>query len=415
MSHISAHAPAPHHLEAMSPPPPRPRPPAIQDPRAAMAARLPGWLQPFLTRLTAKPAPGEAPRGEVPGHRFVLAACAWTAGGVALSLLPFLLAEPSLLAWVLLLPLGLLATSSGLGLFQVVVFHHCSHGTVFATRARNRTVGRLVSALLLFKRFEDYQRGHMLHHSPNKLLTEEDEFADFVLGLMRLRAGTPRRTLWRRVLVSLVSPAFHARFLAARLRGAMRSGDRAHDWTSRLAWGGAVAAAAATGTLVEFALVWVLPATVLLQQATVFRILCEHRFPEPAVIEARGKGLVVEAPMGVFPGVMPPAARAATACGLAAWTLWWLQMLTVQLFVRLFMLVGDVPCHDFHHRRPGTRRWNDYAHAREADAEAGSPGFPGGYTDVWGLFRAVDMNLTSLAAAPPPPQTAEAGCSGSRP
>jgi hypothetical protein len=260
---------------------------------------------------------------------------------------------------------------------------------------------RLVSAILLFKRFDDYQREHMLHHSPNKLLTEEDEFADFVLRLMRLQAGAPRHVLWRRVLISLVSPYFHARFLVARLKGAMFSGDRTHDWTSRLAWGGATAAAAATDNLAPFAVAWVLPVTVLLQAATVFRILCEHRFPEPVVTELRGKPFVAEATMGVFPGLMPPADRAGTIRGLAAWTLWWVQMLTVQLFVRLVILVGDAPCHDFHHRRPGARRWTSYAHARQADLEAGSPGFPAGYTDVWGLLRAVDMNLTSLALLSP--------------
>jgi hypothetical protein len=319
--------------------------------------------------------------------------------GVCLSLLPFLLSSP--IACAIALPFGLAATCSGLGIFQVVVFHHCSHGTVFANRERNRTVGRLISALLLFKRFDDYQREHMLHHSPNKLLTNEDEFADFVLRLMRLQAGAPCHILWRRVLLSLVSPRFHARFLVARLKGAMFSGDRGHDWTSRLAWGGTTAAAAASGNLVPFAVAWVLPVTILLQAATVFRILCEHRFPEPAVTDARGKPFVVEATMGVFPGLMPPAARAGTMRGVAAWALWWVQMLTVQLFVRVVVLVGDAPCHDFHHRRPGARRWTSYAHARQADLEAGSPGFPAGYTDVWGLLRAVDMNLTSLSMLPP--------------
>ena len=33
------------------------------DPRTRMAARLPGYLQPFLTWLTAKPAPGEVAPG----------------------------------------------------------------------------------------------------------------------------------------------------------------------------------------------------------------------------------------------------------------------------------------------------------------------------------------------------------------
>lgn len=373
--------------------------PLLPNPRDAMAARLPAAVQPFLTWLTAMPAPGET-RPDRPAAHFVAGALALVLGGVALGGVPFALAAPPPLAW-LLLPLGWLLTSSGLGLFQVVIFHHCSHGTVFSNRARNRQVGRMVSAFLLFKRFDDYQREHMMHHSAKKLLTEEDEFADFVLGMCRLEPGLPKAELWRRVALITVSPAFHLRFLLRRIQASLFTGDRGHDWMGRAFWAGLLALAAATGLLVELLVLWVLPVTVLLQVATIYRILCEHRFPDAHVIALRDKQFVCEATTGVFAGRPVPEARAGTPRGLAQWALWWLNMLTVQLFVRLFVLVGDAPCHDFHHRRPATRRWTNYIHARQQDAEAGSPGFPQGYTACWGLFEAVDSNLATLAATAP--------------
>lgn len=375
------------------------RPPAHRNPREAMAARLPAAVQPFLTWLTAMPAPGET-RADRPAAHFVAGALALVLGGMALGAVPLLLAQPPLLTW-LLLPLGLLLTSSGLGLFQVVIFHHCSHGTVFANRGRNRQVGRMVSAFLLFKRFDDYQREHMMHHSAKKLLTEEDEFADFVLGMCRLEPGLPKAELWRRVALITVSPAFHLRFLRRRIQASLFTGDAAHDWMGRAFWAGLIALALATGTVMELLLLWVLPVTVLLQVATIYRILCEHRFPDAHFIALRDKNFVCEATTGVFAGRPPPEARADSLRGLAQWAGWWLSMLTVQLFVRLFVLVGDAPCHDFHHRRPATRRWTNYIHARQQDAEAGSPGFPQGYTECWGLYEAVDSNLATLAATTP--------------
>src|SRR3712207_5150237 len=214
------------------------------DPRALMAAQLPAMVQPFLTWLTARPAPGEAER-ERAAWTFVSEALLWIVAGVALGALA-LQAGAGAALW--LLPLSLLATSSGLGLFQVVVFHHCSHGTVFEQRHHNRNAGRLISAVLLFKHFDSYQHEHRLHHNARKLLTEEDEFADFVLEMCRLEPEVPKRELWRRVLLNVVfSPAFHARFLIRRVRAAWGSSDVVHNAVGVAVWLAATFVCAAMG------------------------------------------------------------------------------------------------------------------------------------------------------------------------
>jgi hypothetical protein len=64
-------------------------------------------------------------------------------------------------------------------------------------------------------------------------------------------------------------------------------------------------------------------------------------------------------------------------------------------------MVGDAPCHDFHHRKPASKKWTSYIHARQSDLDAGSPGYPAGYFECWGLIAAVDRNLASLAATAP--------------
>ncbi len=366
---------------------------APADARLAMYDRLPGVLQPFLTWLTAKPAPGEAMLSRSPLW-FVACASLQVLIGVAMAWGALRL--PTLPA-ATLVSLGALLTTSGLGLFQVVVFHHCSHGTVFKDRETNIRVGRLISAILIFKHFDEYKRDHMLHHNARKLLTEEDEFADFVFGACRLQAGVAKRELWRRVVGNLVSPVFHGQFLLRRMQAAFCSRDRAHNLIGVAAWGTMTALAVALHQVGPFLVAVALPMTLLLQVATVFRILCEHRFPDHAIMEQRGKDFACHATSGVFPGAMPPARSLRSLRGVAEWTLWWAEMLTVQLFVRMFVLVGDAPCHDFHHRRPASKRWTSYAQARQTDLEAGSPGFNVDYIETWGLFTAVDQTLQSLA------------------
>jgi hypothetical protein len=257
-----------------------------------------------------------------------------------------------------------------------------------------------VSSILLFKHFDLYQREHMVHHNANKLFTDEDEFTDFVVGICDLAPANSREALWRRLILDLVSPRFHGRFLYKRIKGGLFSFDPVHNWTGRVFWLALIAGAAACHLLATLLVVWILPVTILLQVATVFRILCEHRFPPIEVIENRGRQLVCEATAGVFPGVMPPAASSRSVRGALAWAGWWADMLTVQAFVRVFVLVGDAPCHDFHHRRPANKRWTDYAHARQDDQDAGCPGFPMNYVDTWGLFRALDQNFAAMARVP---------------
>ena len=111
------------------------------DPREEMARRLPAALQGFLTWLTAMPAPGAAYR-ETTALRHLVAAFAWIMAGLALGAAAF----AGLGYGAALVPLALLFVACGLGLFQVVIFHHCAHGTVFRTRERNRRVGWAISA-----------------------------------------------------------------------------------------------------------------------------------------------------------------------------------------------------------------------------------------------------------------------------
>src|SRR4051812_45961926 len=92
------------------------------NPRAEMHHRLPSFVQPFLTWLTARPAPGETARSHS-AHYHVITAFAALVIGVALSLAALELGR----AWCMALPFLLIVSTSGMGKLQAVVFHHCAH------------------------------------------------------------------------------------------------------------------------------------------------------------------------------------------------------------------------------------------------------------------------------------------------
>ena len=97
---------------------------------------------------------------------------------------------------------------------------------------------------------------------------------------------------------------------------------------------------------------------------------------------------------------MPPAALAGSLHGLVLWLAWWANMLIVQVLVRVFVLVGDAPCHDYHHNKPASRGWTGYIQARQRDMES-TVGSLAGHSETWGLFRAVDNTLANLSRLPP--------------
>jgi hypothetical protein len=312
-----------------------------------------------------------------------MSACAITQRGGLLALLPF----------------GMVATTSGMGLLQAVVYHHCAHGTVLATRRGNRTMGKFISLLLLIKDFDVYQKEHFAHHSPRRLLTDDDEFLSYLLRFIGIAPGMPRPALRRRVLKSFFSPAFHARLLAARLTGCLVTCSAADRTARAVFWGSILAGAYLAGAMAPLLIAWFVPAVILFQIATSLRVLAEHRFADGDAMALRDHRFIARTTAGVFPGAAVPRIAAGKIAALAEWTIWWGKMMTVHLFSRVFVLVGDAPAHDYHHRHPGSPDWASYIHARSRDRALGCPGFAVDYIGTLGLFQAIDENLASLADA----------------
>ncbi len=368
------------------------------DYRAELAQRLPACVQPLISAIVGAPAPGAAFRRKSTVWPLIDASLRLVVG-VALALVG--LSTEGWPAAFAMIALGGVLTVSGNGVVQVVVFHYCAHNGVFATEVVNRLVGRLISIVFLFKRFDDYKREHIQHHRAQKLITEEDEFASFVVKVCGLCPGMAHGRLRARLAFLLLSPRFHFAFLKLRVLGNFSSEDTAHARRFVVFWTAFIALTLISGFWLEVAVAWLLPLTIWLQIATVFRILCEHRFPDAQLLTVRGKALIANATTGVFSGRPAPMRRADPLANAAAWGMWWLDLLTLKLLARLIVLVGDAPAHDFHHRRPGTKHWPDALHERDADKRAGCPGYPTNYIDVWGLMAAIDANLAALSAADP--------------
>src|SRR5206468_7765637 len=95
-----------------------------------------------------------------------------------------------------------------------------------------------------------------------------------------------------------------------------------------------------------------------------------------------------------------PSRKSSIARSAAAYARWLFRLLFIHFPARYLILTGDAVCHDYHHRHPRDRDWPNYIFARQADQDAGHPGWPP-YEEVWGLVPAINRVLDSIRDADP--------------
>jgi fatty acid desaturase len=362
-----------------------------------MRQDLPEWLQLALTYVTGKPYQGQKP-GDRSAISHILGALMTLAVGIGLSMVGLHLQSGALP----LVPLGWLLTTNGARKLRLTIMHFCSHNAVFSRRAANFALGETISILTLNLSFKQYQHQHIrIHHGPRLLQPEDETFQFFEFAGFKLGMSVP--ALWLHLWKTLVSPVFHLRYLALRLQGCFLTDDPKHNALALAVWLGIFALGMATHNLVAFGLAYGVPVTVLLQISSLLQNCVIHRWPVPAQPEQRHRRELGEMTVAVFIGEATPqlAADAPLAQKTLTWGYWTLRMLFYHLPTRALVMMGDIPCHDYHHRHPGSKEWPNYIFARQADLEAGSPGWPEPYQETWGLLEAIDETFKSLSQQPP--------------
>ena len=156
-----------------------------------------------------------------------------------------------------------------------------------------------------------------------------------------------------------------------------------------------------TNTWPTFLISWVIPISLFFEMSSTLRKCVEHRFPIPTT-DKRTTSILSEMTAAIFLGEPTPDFPASTSVckRLSAWAVWYFKMFCYHLPVRLLVLVGDSPCHDWHHRHPNSQEWSNYIFVRNQDVKAGYSGLNRPYYEAWGLFEAIDSVLHSLAQQP---------------
>jgi fatty acid desaturase len=359
---------------------------------------LPQVIQGFLTWITGKPATHEKIK---PKNSLIYLTKVLLLLGIGVS--TSIIAVTLQGKWLLLLLLGWMLTVSAQRQLQVVVVHHCAHKNFTSNRSLDRWIGKIVSALILLRDFDSYEKSHGPGHHRNPL-DAEDETVKFLRLLVNLQPGLSTEELWQRLCKSLISPIFHTRFLAARIISSFGSKDISHKIISSVFTLLLLVLVGISNTWNIFFIVWVFPLTILYQISTCLRLCSEHLWP-PIELELDRKSNKRDnnskATVGIFLGDPIPEKKLQYWERLRQWCWWWLRLFFLHLPIRTFILVGDTSCHDYHHRHPGMDDWANGIFARQQDIDAGYPGWSEPYREVIGLFAAIDVVFTSLSLLEP--------------
>ncbi|MEB3160801.1 MAG: fatty acid desaturase [Synechocystis sp.] len=349
------------------------------------------WLQELITHITGCPYTGQkALFWLTPSHYIVGYSLAFF-GGLALSAAAFLK------GFYGLVPMGWLLTLGGVAGYQLGLIHNASHLKVLKGKTQNLWLARILAVLILMGDAVLYFSGHRLHHAPKTHQTAVDNTIKALFDDLGFQPGQPVADYWCNLL-QLLNPWFLLKFVI---------GNRfwncflTPNLTSRrLAWGFWLAVAlllTVTQQWLTFAVAYGVPVLVFYSMIHYIRLTVEHKAPELAVMLHRDKRYVAESTDAVFLGEAPP-----VGYGVIAWTGWWFRLFFWHGLIRWLICPADVPVHDYHTRLAGNPR-EDWANAiwhRQAQQEAGCPGWPSLYTENWGFFRSMNSVFNSFSQLP---------------
>lgn len=282
------------------------------------------------------------------------------------------------------IPVWILVTNRTRGLLHT--FHYTNHGASIENMKRARWLGTLLMSIpILHTSWRNYHQIHAeVHHASNDLCTDRDPDQQFMTQ-HGFRRGMPEWEYWAK----LVYAPFLPRNLWAHFRFRLEQNflkATPLEICMRLAyWTVFFALAVRFDVLAEVALFFFLPLILLTQHSSWLQHTTEHLW-FPVVPQGTSKFVMVGSfTWGRFLG-RPHPGRGSGLGHTVKLARWWALVILVDIPLRLYSFMQDLPSHDFHHRSPRVNFWRI---AQERAAAEGQVSKYGPMTETWGLFESL--------------------------
>ena len=284
-----------------------------------------------------------------------------------------------------------LFTVAGARKFQTEIHHQIVHYRFSGNANLDRVLAEVLSTVLFTQDYTGYKIDHPNHHSKN-LATTSDPDAQF-LYYLGFKPGMTKSQLWKRLVVTILSPKYHLTFLFYRFKANFITAPFYRKVMS-FVWITVLGILTAHFGLATIFVTVIVPLTVLYQISSLWQFLTEHRWFRTRKYFETQKNHIEKLTVGRFFGEVYPVKEK-----IIAKFYWILKMIFYHGVLRLFVCPGTLPVHDAHHRMPGTKDWGNLIFVRQQDIDKGCGGWSD-YEEVWGLFNMIDKNFEHFASLP---------------
>lgn len=357
------------------------------DPRQSMLV-LPKWSQNLLTWITGKPYQGQKALFQSTWLTQTFSALFCLYGS---ALLGAFICHQSVAFWTFLLPCWLYLAGAARKI-QVTLVHQCAHFNYSGNAKFDRVAAQILSTLVFVDHFDSYYREHILIHHTKQLSSAMDPDCKFLLEL-GIKPGMTVKALWRQLFKIMFSPSFHYKFFRARFRANFITPPLYRRIMALSYHSIILGFALVTGSIAALFFAWIFPLTFVYHIAAFLNFTSLHFWLKQKDSRKNAKEIMCELTAGRFLGEVVPQDGS-----IIAWVRWFLRMSFVHLPLRIAVLSGDLPVHDYHHRYPRCSNWANFIYMRNQDIENNYGSWAIPYTENWGLFNAIEAVFENLGS-----------------
>lgn len=283
---------------------------------------------------------------------------------------------------IIYIPCLLLITNRTRALLHT--FHYASHGAVLKDMKKAKWYATyFMSIPILHLSWDEYRIIHGIkHHAKKTLCTDQDPDQQF-MSAHGFHLGMSHNEFWTKLFLAPLHPIRIWEHIKFRLSHNFILPNRKEKIFRVSFWVFFVLLAYMSGIIIELTLFYLIPLLFITQIASWIQHVSEHLWFSKKIENIPENVYYASLTWGRFLGRPYPHSNKGFLKVTQVFK-WWLLIFLVDIPIKLFVFMQDLPSHDFHHRRPGINFW--HIMEQRAAYENCLSHF-GPMTETWGLLE----------------------------